>query len=273
MDKPILAVVAVAALVAAVVWGRSAQHLQRVWHRIEDDLGPDADATVLARSSYRKEVHTVTLYAVLAVAAAVAAVLDAERGGAPVRLHPRAGRPLGAVPPRLPARGTARRGPQPARAPGRGGAVPGGAGAAALGGPAGARGPARLRRLRAGPRVPGRHRAHGRRLLRRVPGGAHAHRGGHRRRHRPRHRAVDHRLPGQVPAARVPPPVPRSGAGARGAQPADVGARARRGVHLDLRGGVRHRGGHPARGIGRSSRRRGSGTTARCGRSAPPVRC
>ena len=40
MDKPILAVVAVAALVAAVVWGRSAQQLQRVWHRIEDDLGP-----------------------------------------------------------------------------------------------------------------------------------------------------------------------------------------------------------------------------------------
>jgi serine phosphatase RsbU (regulator of sigma subunit) len=78
MDKPILAVVAVAALVAAVVWGRSAQHLQRVWHRIEDDLGPDADATVLARSSYRKEVHTVTLYAVLAVAASVVAVLDSE---------------------------------------------------------------------------------------------------------------------------------------------------------------------------------------------------
>ena len=78
MDKPILAVVAVAALVAAVVWGRSAQHLQRVWQRIEDDLGPDADATVLARSSYRKEVHTVTLYAVLAVAAAVVAVLDSE---------------------------------------------------------------------------------------------------------------------------------------------------------------------------------------------------
>jgi serine phosphatase RsbU (regulator of sigma subunit) len=79
MDKPILAVVAVAALVAAVVWGRSAQHLQRVWQRIEDDLGPEADATVLARSSYRKEVHTVTLYAVLAVAAAVVAVLDSDQ--------------------------------------------------------------------------------------------------------------------------------------------------------------------------------------------------
>ncbi len=68
MDKPVLALVAVAALVAAVVWGQSAQRMQRVWQRIEDDLGPEADATVLARSSYRKELHTVTLYAVLAVA-------------------------------------------------------------------------------------------------------------------------------------------------------------------------------------------------------------
>jgi serine phosphatase RsbU (regulator of sigma subunit) len=73
MDKPILAVVAVAALVAALVWGRSAQRLQRVWHRIADELGDDADAAVLARSAYRKELHTVTLYSVLAVASAVAA--------------------------------------------------------------------------------------------------------------------------------------------------------------------------------------------------------
>ena len=74
MDKPILAVVAVAALVAALVWGRSAQRLQRVWLRIEDELGAEADATVLARSAYRKELHTVTLYAVIAVASAVTAV-------------------------------------------------------------------------------------------------------------------------------------------------------------------------------------------------------
>ncbi|MEO7428374.1 MAG: PP2C family protein-serine/threonine phosphatase [Acidimicrobiales bacterium] len=73
MDKPILAVVAVAALVAALVWGRSAQRFQRVWQRIGDELGPEADATVLARSAYRKELHTVTLYAVIAIASAVAA--------------------------------------------------------------------------------------------------------------------------------------------------------------------------------------------------------
>jgi serine phosphatase RsbU (regulator of sigma subunit) len=74
MDKPILAVVAVAALVAALVWGRSAQRFQRVWHRVEQELGPTADATVLARSAYRRELHAVTLYAIIAVASAVAAV-------------------------------------------------------------------------------------------------------------------------------------------------------------------------------------------------------
>ena len=76
MDKPILAVVAIAALVAALLWGRSAQRLQRVWQRIADEFGPDAGGTVLARSAYRKELHTVTLYAVIAVASAVAAVWE-----------------------------------------------------------------------------------------------------------------------------------------------------------------------------------------------------
>jgi serine phosphatase RsbU (regulator of sigma subunit) len=76
MDKPLLAVVAVACLLAALVWGRSAQRFQRVWQRIEDELGPTADATVLARSAYRKEVHTVALYAVIAVASAITAVWE-----------------------------------------------------------------------------------------------------------------------------------------------------------------------------------------------------
>jgi serine phosphatase RsbU (regulator of sigma subunit) len=78
MDKPILAVVALAALVAALVWGRSARRFQRVWERIETDLGHEADATVLARSAYRKELHTVTLYAVIAVAAAVGVAWDSK---------------------------------------------------------------------------------------------------------------------------------------------------------------------------------------------------
>jgi serine phosphatase RsbU (regulator of sigma subunit) len=76
MDKPLLALVAVAALVAALIWGRSAQRLQRVAHRLEDEVGHDADAAVLARSSYWKELHTVILYAVIAVASSIAAVWE-----------------------------------------------------------------------------------------------------------------------------------------------------------------------------------------------------
>lgn len=78
MDKPILAVVAIAALVAALVWGRSAQRFRRVLERTSDELGEEADATVLARSAYRKEVHAVALYAVLAVVSAIAAVWEAR---------------------------------------------------------------------------------------------------------------------------------------------------------------------------------------------------
>jgi serine phosphatase RsbU (regulator of sigma subunit) len=78
MDKPILAVVAVISLLAALVWGRSAQRFQRVWQRVEDELGPNADATVLARSGFRKELHTVVLYAAIAMATAVASVLDIQ---------------------------------------------------------------------------------------------------------------------------------------------------------------------------------------------------
>jgi serine phosphatase RsbU (regulator of sigma subunit) len=74
MEQPVLGLVAVAAAAAAILWGRSARRLQRVWERIEDELGREADATVLARSGYHKELHTVTLYSVIAVATAVTAV-------------------------------------------------------------------------------------------------------------------------------------------------------------------------------------------------------
>ena len=58
-----------------------------MWQRVDDELGPDADATLLARSAYHKELHTVTLYAVIAVATAVAAVWEIGRGAALLRLH------------------------------------------------------------------------------------------------------------------------------------------------------------------------------------------
>jgi hypothetical protein len=68
--KPILALVAVSSLVAAIVWARSTRRLFVVWRRVEGERGPDADVTVLARSAFRKDLHTTCLYAVLAIAAA-----------------------------------------------------------------------------------------------------------------------------------------------------------------------------------------------------------
>jgi len=76
MDKPILAVVGVACLVAALVWGRSARYLRRMELRLEADTGPDSDATVLARSQFRKELHTALLYVVLALASLPVAFSD-----------------------------------------------------------------------------------------------------------------------------------------------------------------------------------------------------
>jgi phosphoserine phosphatase RsbU/P len=68
MEQPILAAVALACALAATVWGRSARRLERVWRRVEDSSGPDSGAAQLARSAYRKDVHTCVLYGVLALA-------------------------------------------------------------------------------------------------------------------------------------------------------------------------------------------------------------
>jgi phosphoserine phosphatase RsbU/P len=76
--KPILALVGVASLVAALVWARSTRRHFVVWKRIEGERGADADVSVLARSAFRKDLHTTCLYGVLAVAAA-GVVLAGER--------------------------------------------------------------------------------------------------------------------------------------------------------------------------------------------------
>jgi serine phosphatase RsbU (regulator of sigma subunit) len=68
--KPILALVGVASLVAALVWARSTRRHFVVWKRIEGERGGEADVSVLARSAFRKDLHTTCLYGVLAVAAA-----------------------------------------------------------------------------------------------------------------------------------------------------------------------------------------------------------
>jgi serine phosphatase RsbU (regulator of sigma subunit) len=73
MIQLLLAAVAVACLVAAVVWGRSARHLNKVWHRVERQFGPEADATLLARTTFRKELHATLLYLVLFVSIGIGA--------------------------------------------------------------------------------------------------------------------------------------------------------------------------------------------------------
>jgi phosphoserine phosphatase RsbU/P len=76
--KPILALVGVASLVAALVWARSTRRHYVVWKRVENERGTDADVSVLARSAFRKDLHTTCLYGALAVAAA-GVVLAGER--------------------------------------------------------------------------------------------------------------------------------------------------------------------------------------------------
>jgi phosphoserine phosphatase RsbU/P len=76
LDRPAIAVVAVAVLAAGVVWGRSARRLRRAQQRIAAATGPDSEATGLARAAYLKDVHATFLYVVAGLYAAVQAVWD-----------------------------------------------------------------------------------------------------------------------------------------------------------------------------------------------------
>jgi len=77
MQTPILVVVAVACVAAAAVWGRSARYLRKLQIRVEGELGPDDEPTVLARAQFRKELHTAVLYGVLALASLVVGISPA----------------------------------------------------------------------------------------------------------------------------------------------------------------------------------------------------
>ena len=76
MHHPLLIVVAVACAVAAVVWARSAVRLRKVARRAEREFGRESDAATVARSAFRKDVHSTVLYAVLTVASAAGAFLE-----------------------------------------------------------------------------------------------------------------------------------------------------------------------------------------------------
>ncbi|HYZ98862.1 MAG TPA: PP2C family protein-serine/threonine phosphatase [Acidimicrobiales bacterium] len=68
--QPVLALVAVSSAVAAIVWARSTHRLHLVWRRVEAERGAEDDVTLLARSAFRKDLHTTCLYLALAIAAA-----------------------------------------------------------------------------------------------------------------------------------------------------------------------------------------------------------
>jgi serine phosphatase RsbU (regulator of sigma subunit) len=74
-ERIILGVVAAACLAAVVVWARSARQHDRTWRRIEAEFGPEADPTQLARSAYRKELHTTLLYGALAISFGMASAI------------------------------------------------------------------------------------------------------------------------------------------------------------------------------------------------------
>ena len=77
MKYPLLLLVAGACAIAAGVWARSARRLQIVATRAEKEFGRTSDAATVARSSFRKDVHSAVLYGVLALAAGLSSMLAA----------------------------------------------------------------------------------------------------------------------------------------------------------------------------------------------------
>jgi len=75
--EAVLTVVAAGCAVSAVVWGRSSRRLQRAFRRLSVEAekeGRGADSRDLARSQFRKEVHTTGLYVVVGVTCLVLAI-------------------------------------------------------------------------------------------------------------------------------------------------------------------------------------------------------
>src|SRR4051794_36036195 len=76
LDRPAIAIVAVAALAAAIVWGPSAPRLPRAERRIEAATGVGSEAAQLARAGFLKDLHATVLYVVVMIVAAVEAGWD-----------------------------------------------------------------------------------------------------------------------------------------------------------------------------------------------------
>ncbi|HYD08733.1 MAG TPA: PP2C family protein-serine/threonine phosphatase [Acidimicrobiales bacterium] len=76
VERPAFVVVAVAALAAAIVWGRSARRLVRALRRISAATGESSEATHLARAAFLKDLHVTAIYGVIAIGAAIDVFVD-----------------------------------------------------------------------------------------------------------------------------------------------------------------------------------------------------
>jgi phosphoserine phosphatase RsbU/P len=78
VHRPVLLVVGAACLAAAVVWGRSAVRLERTWRRISASEGEEGQGARLVSLAYRKEIHTLLLYLVVAAGTMIAALSESS---------------------------------------------------------------------------------------------------------------------------------------------------------------------------------------------------
>ncbi|MDP9387637.1 MAG: serine/threonine-protein phosphatase [Actinomycetota bacterium] len=86
VNRPLLLVVAAGCLTAAVVWGRSAFRLERALRRIRHSEGETGPGTAVASLGFRKEIHTMVLYALLGVGMAVSSLSEDPEFDAPLLL-------------------------------------------------------------------------------------------------------------------------------------------------------------------------------------------
>jgi serine phosphatase RsbU (regulator of sigma subunit) len=78
LERPVFALVALAALIAVVVWGRATRRLVKARGRIGRITGETSEATRLARVSVLKDVHNTVVYLAIAIIAGAEAI-DADR--------------------------------------------------------------------------------------------------------------------------------------------------------------------------------------------------
>lgn len=78
MGLVVLAVVAAGCLVATAFWARSTLVHRRAWQRAEREYGAESDAAILARTSFRKELHATALYAALLVVTGIGLVFHSR---------------------------------------------------------------------------------------------------------------------------------------------------------------------------------------------------